>query len=710
MELFTVNDIFTNRIFRIPSYQRGFSWSNNKPININNEKPFKDVNGQLKDLWDDIMNIESDGWHYIGLLTLVEKDCEYNWLETHKQYEIVDGQQRITSLLILLKVLIEKAQSLNFELGPRTGDAIWHYIECKSDALSANVFGYKSDNPSNDYFKKEILKIGGIYPDIDESVYTENLKNAKSFFEGSLEVFLNKEKLKNKNSSEKEHLKKLYSKVTNKLKFNQYILPSELNEFVVFETMNNRGKPLSELEKLKNRLMYLNFKLPLYLEKNHDDNLENDYNNDSENIDENIKKLEEQKQQLEKELNTSWITIYHSLGSNKEKPLDDEEFVKNHWIMFFEGYDKSEAKRYSNFLFDEYFTISRVYDTEVDYKIIHDYIESLQGSSKSWLKLNFPNFFEDEEKDLKSLVQNIHKVGFRAPFKPITLAIINLKNKDNYKILKLIEEYSFKIFDISDRQSTTGDSLLNRLAFQLYRNKKTTDDIYNDIKNHMNKYFSMDSFKNQIQELFDSGNKNGYYAWSGIKYFLYMFDLHLRKENANYNVTKHLDWDIYNKNANSIEHIFPQSCAISKVEYIEKNKKSKKSKKELQDQYDKIQKNWDVFEGFTISQKKRLVNSLGNLLAINQPLNSSLQNDCFKYKVDQSLKGEGYKKKGYKYDSMSAILVSEYSDWNAESILNRGIEMLDYLWTFLGVSKTTPLSREDKVNLLGLGFIEKKDK
>ena len=109
MELQSIDKIFEKKIFRIPSYQRGYSWSNNNSIHINSTDPYKNVTGQLKDLWDDIMNIENNSWHYTGLLTLVKVDSDYSWLSTHEQYSIVDGQQRITTILILISVLIEKA-------------------------------------------------------------------------------------------------------------------------------------------------------------------------------------------------------------------------------------------------------------------------------------------------------------------------------------------------------------------------------------------------------------------------------------------------------------------------------------------------------------------------------------------------------------------------------------------------------------------------
>ena len=55
----------------------------------------------------------------------------------------------------------------------------------------------------------------------------------------------------------KEDLEVVYTKITQHFLFNMYIISDDIDVFVTFETMNNRGKPLSNLELLKNRLIYV---------------------------------------------------------------------------------------------------------------------------------------------------------------------------------------------------------------------------------------------------------------------------------------------------------------------------------------------------------------------------------------------------------------------------------------------------------------------
>ena len=84
----SLDSLFKEKIFRIPDYQRGYAWQK----------------GQLKDFWEDLINLSGDRSHYTGVLTLKEvsskevsaSDNEF-WLvddHSYRMYHIVDGQQR----------------------------------------------------------------------------------------------------------------------------------------------------------------------------------------------------------------------------------------------------------------------------------------------------------------------------------------------------------------------------------------------------------------------------------------------------------------------------------------------------------------------------------------------------------------------------------------------------------------------------------------
>lgn len=63
-ELLTVSKIFHEAIFRIPDYQRGYSWEES----------------HLKDFWADLEQLDGTKSHYTGVLTL-EEVPENNWVK-----------------------------------------------------------------------------------------------------------------------------------------------------------------------------------------------------------------------------------------------------------------------------------------------------------------------------------------------------------------------------------------------------------------------------------------------------------------------------------------------------------------------------------------------------------------------------------------------------------------------------------------------------
>lgn len=683
MDLKSIHEIFSNRILRIPSYQRGYSWSNNKPFNHKSPEENQKLKGQLVDLWNDIKNIPDGKWHYTGLLTLVKvSESDYPWLNNHKQYAIVDGQQRITTILILISIIIEEVEKIDgFVLGLHEDEKKNQYLYVNKQELKAYVFGYDQDNPSDKYFRRYILNLDEIEDNSKESVYTENLKKSRKYFSDVVNEYISGEI-----SAKKEKLEELFNKVTSNLKLNEYVLPDELDEYVVFETMNNRGKALSELEKLKNRLMYLNDKFTT-------DGGKEDISS--------VELLNAKKKGLGDSINKAWITIYQELGSNKEHPLDDEDFIKNHWIAYFDRYSRKEAGVYANHLFGEYFTLENVYNYKLQNNDINNYVKSLQKCSVIWNKIHNPSYFDDNETEWKRAVRGIHQVDFRSSFKPLILAVLaDAQDKKYLSLINLLEAYAFKLFHVSDRQSNTGDSKLYRLASRIYKKDVSAVEACNEIQEHVNYYYKYSLFESQMKELFETGKKEGFYGWSGLKYFLYKYDRMLRKSSHTSTKSSELDWEDF-KTKNSIEHIYPQSAAKN-YEKFSKNDDTAERRKA----YEKLQSDWSGFSDYNSDERRCFCNSLGNLLAISSSDNSSFSNDPFKYKVDQSSKGKDYKNRGYCHDSMSAQIVSKEEGWGPKEIIKRGVKMINYMLTFLGESEGL-LSENSKLELLGLDFLVK---
>ena len=619
-KLQSLSEIFNNRIFRIPDFQRGYSWEER----------------QLDDFWEDLQNLHPNKIHYIGLLTVepinnsdiqnVEKWKDDLWLlkKGMTAYYVIDGQQRLTTLIILLHEILRtfsEDEGINF--GSKSEWTERFLYRSFNQIYKSFVFGYEKDNPSDEFFKTRILEQESSAADkYPETLYTANLMFAKEYFA---------KKLKNLSRERKEEI---FDKAVNKLKFNYYKIDDSLDIYVTFETMNNRGKDLSHLELLKNRLIYLSTLLH---------------------------ESDDTKSRLRKDINETWKTVYEYLGKNKENPLDDDVFLFNHWIMYY-TYDRSQSDVYADFLLKRKFTAKNVLNGLLTINDIKDYIDSLAKCVKKWYYIyNIEQ--SDYSERIKEQIQKLDRVGMGA-FPPMIMAVFTKESREDliWDFLDACERFNFLVFAISHRSSNTQNSNIYRMTREYYMGDTDIVTITANIdfltdgedENYYRGWFDLERFRNHIKELFLKNEKDGFYSWNGLRYFLYEYELFLQN-NANTKVR----WEDFSKRSkeDTIEHIFPQSATS---EY------------------------WKEHFGHLKPSEKRLyLNSLGNLLLLSRSKNSKLQN--FDFERKKCLKNKDGKDIGYYNGSYSEIEVSKQTEWTPEQIKERGLLMLQFMedrWKF----------------------------
>ena len=619
-KLQSLSEIFNNRIFRIPDFQRGYSWEER----------------QLDDFWEDLQNLHPNKIHYIGLLTVepinnsdiqnVEKWKDDLWLlkKGMTAYYVIDGQQRLTTLIILLHEILRtfsEDEGINF--GSKSEWTERFLYRSFNQIYKSFVFGYEKDNPSDEFFKTRILEQESSAADkYPETLYTANLMFAKEYFA---------KKLKNLSRERKEEI---FDKAVNKLKFNYYEIDDSLDIYVTFETMNNRGKDLSHLELLKNRLIYLSTLLH---------------------------ESDDTKSRLRKDINETWKTVYEYLGKNKENPLDDDVFLFNHWIMYY-TYDRSQSDVYADFLLKRKFTAKNVLNGLLTINDIKDYIDSLAKCVKKWYYIyNIEQ--SDYSERIKEQIQKLDRVGMGA-FPPMIMAVFTKESREDliWDFLDACERFNFLVFAISHRSSNTQNSNIYRMTREYYMGDTDIVTITANIdfltdgedENYYRGWFDLERFRNHIKELFLKNDKDGFYSWNGLRYFLYEYELFLQN-NANTKVR----WEDFSKRSkeDTIEHIFPQSATS---EY------------------------WKEHFGHLKPSEKRLyLNSLGNLLLLSRSKNSKLQN--FDFDRKKCLKNKDGKDIGYYNGSYSEIEVSKQIEWTPEQIKERGLLMLQFMedrWKF----------------------------
>ena len=127
-ELQPLSLLFQNRLFRIPDYQRGYAWQQS----------------QLVDFWDDLNNLQMDRYHYTGLLSLKSLKSKETvswgndlWMvdKGFKPCHIVDGQQRLTTFIILLNEIVCFVCSLDENKGKNDDDTSKQSTFAKSARL-----------------------------------------------------------------------------------------------------------------------------------------------------------------------------------------------------------------------------------------------------------------------------------------------------------------------------------------------------------------------------------------------------------------------------------------------------------------------------------------------------------------------------------------------------------------------------------------------
>ncbi|MCZ4541368.1 DUF262 domain-containing HNH endonuclease family protein [Dietzia maris] len=237
----TLTDLFDGRVFRVPEYQRPFAWERQ----------------QLLDLWNDLdlLGPDSADGHFAGTIILRENaaDGSSTALPT---VDIVDGQQRLTACLILLSAIRRACLTLRqnpqarvladhiYSSFLRTGPETWRPVRLTL-ARGADT-----------YWKEAVVEDSGL-PHTQQSGAEQRIDSAMQYFAGNIERLLD--------SVGKERgfavLDDLYKRVTTGLRFIHFEVSTSSDVGVIFETVNDRGLALTELEKVKNYLMFLNQKL-----------------------------------------------------------------------------------------------------------------------------------------------------------------------------------------------------------------------------------------------------------------------------------------------------------------------------------------------------------------------------------------------------------------------------------------------------------------
>jgi hypothetical protein len=216
-------------LYRVPPFQRDYSWSND----------------EWDDLWQDITALgsgDAESSHYMGYLVLQSSDC--------KRFDIIDGQQRITTLSILILAAIALLQELAQADEKNQDD------RKRAEQLRSSYIGYLdpvtlipqaklSLNRHNDRFYQNYLVPLERLPQRGLNRSEHLLRKAFNWF---------RDRLKADIGTKGEEIVRFIDSIVDLIFFTVITVTDELNAFTVFETLNARGVRLSATDLLKNYL------------------------------------------------------------------------------------------------------------------------------------------------------------------------------------------------------------------------------------------------------------------------------------------------------------------------------------------------------------------------------------------------------------------------------------------------------------------------
>ena len=227
-DYYTLNQLLTNRLFRIPDYQRVYSWRDQ-----HRDAMFDDIRG--------LRSMPDDNFHFMATVVGV-KSCEKKIVdEIYDHIEIVDGQQRITTLVLLIKAI---EQGLRREV-PDENERAKELQKLLVKGDEASLILLQTNHDRSQYFA-DFLKSGG-HPSVDDATTLADRELLKAIED--CESFL----------KEWNDLIELLEIIKHKLTFVYHEIDHKPAVYTVFETLNDRGLDVSWLDKLKTRLMWVAF-------------------------------------------------------------------------------------------------------------------------------------------------------------------------------------------------------------------------------------------------------------------------------------------------------------------------------------------------------------------------------------------------------------------------------------------------------------------
>ena len=412
-----LQQLLTNRLFSVPQYQRTYSWGQR----------------QRRDLFDDILRsygAEDSVDHFMSTVITLDKgaakversenDCQ--------QLDIVDGQQRITTFILLLKAIAKALDESDSTQGSLRKN-IERLLVKADDAKSLLL---KTNHDPSDHFGKYIRT--GQYLSIRTASTIEDRQLLSAMRE--CEVFI-------REWSEADYaLEDLAIHLFNRLKFVYHQISDERVVYTVFESQNSRGLDVSWFDRLKSMLMAIVF-----------ESRETDGNSD-----------------LIDEVHQIWRDIYKTIGTRVELSHDVLTFAATLCSYPAPTRPMSEDREAAELL------RSRASGGPKDVIRVSRFIRRVTRAVKETHR-------DRENRRLDAITRPTQA-------KLVAIAIRLGRDIDKERTLRRWDNVTFRIYGMGARSTRAARAEYTRLAWQIVNQpwRLTTEQIMNELQNIGNYY------------------------------------------------------------------------------------------------------------------------------------------------------------------------------------------------------------------------------
>jgi len=223
-------DIEAGVVYAIPRYQREYTWGKN----------------QWENLFDDVL--ENDPGYFLGSIICINQSTDA--LSVQK-LELVDGQQRLTTLSLLFASVYHALKSHETDLDDEQRVELINLkrkLVLKKGDDQIRLIPQIQNNNNPDY--RAVLAEIGVISECDVPAYAGNRKifRAYRYFQDRIDEMANGRS--NRLGTIMEFLDKVSHACLVKIE-----VASHADAYTLFESLNNRGMPLTAIDLIKNKLL-----------------------------------------------------------------------------------------------------------------------------------------------------------------------------------------------------------------------------------------------------------------------------------------------------------------------------------------------------------------------------------------------------------------------------------------------------------------------